>query len=74
LNPGLKFLFKILFIFESKTLLPASPPLMALYRNSGFSPAFSPKTRASEIAAIFIATIIYITGIVNFLFMKIKKL
>ena len=47
------------------TVLPASPPFTALKTVSGFTPALVASTRASDMAAMFSATMIWLASFVT---------
>src|ERR1035438_3888683 len=53
LPPGSNFRSSISGALASRTVLPASPPRIALYTSSGSTPALVAITNASETAAIF---------------------
>ncbi len=64
-NPGLKFPSSTMGALAFSTVLPASPPLIALKTVSGFTPAFVARTRASDMAAMFSATMIWLASFVT---------
>ena len=66
LNPGSKFLLNIIGALVFITLLPASPPFIALNTVSGSNPAFVVKTNASDKAWMFAPTIIWFAYLVKF--------
>ncbi|MNU07343.1 hypothetical protein D3C72_2528870 [compost metagenome] len=56
-KPGLKLRSITIGALASNTVLPASPPRIAWNTKSGLTPALVANTSASDMAAIFSATI-----------------